>query len=449
MKLKDSFPPEQAPIVRALRPFQKFAAWNASGGVLLFICAVVAMAWANSPWAESYDHFWHTTITIGPEGAAISNSLLHWINDGLMAVFFFVVGLEIKREILVGELSGARKAALPIAAAAGGVVAPALIYAAFNFGSPGIHGWGVPIATDIAFALGVMALLGDRAPAPLKVFLTALAIADDLMAVLVIAVFYTSEIGWMWLGLAGLFLALLFGANMSGARRPLTYAVLGTLLWMAVLKSGVHATIAGVLLAFTIPARQRIDSGAFLRRSHGLLDEFEVASNTEPRDIFHDEQQQAAIHALEQSCEQVQPPLLRFEHELAPWVNFFIMPVFALANAGITFAGAGSGTFLSPISLGVAVGLLLGKPIGITAFAWLVTRAGLADLPAGIRFAQIHAVSWLGGIGFTMSLFIAGLAFRDAAHLMEAKMGIFLASGLAAFTGTMILKRCARARITR
>jgi NhaA family Na+:H+ antiporter len=268
---------EQPPVERIVCPFQDFAHKQSSGGILVIVATVVALVWANSPWGESYAALWHTMLTIGVGEFSLSKDLTHWINDGLMAVFFLVVGLEIKREILVGELSSLRGASLPIAAAVGGAMVPALIYLAINAGAEGAAGWGIPMATDIAFALGVLALLGERAPTGLKVFLTALAIVDDILAVLVIALFYTSEISWCALGVGGLFLTSLVVANLIGVGRTLVYALLGIGLWLAFLLSGVHATIAGVLMALTVPASSFIDPGAFLERSRYVLDRFEKA----------------------------------------------------------------------------------------------------------------------------------------------------------------------------
>jgi NhaA family Na+:H+ antiporter len=367
----------------------------------------------------------------------IAKPLLLWINDGLMAIFFFVVGLEIKREVLAGELSSVRKAAFPVIAAVGGMVVPAGLYVLLNRSGPEARGWGVPMATDIAFALGVLALLGSRAPTSLKIFLTAFAIADDIGAVLVIALFYTESIAWGYLGLAAGCLVLLVALNAGGARRPLTYVVLGLVLWVAFLKSGVHATVAGVLLAMTIPATARIDYPAFLQRGRSVLDQFERADTGDGEAATHSERQ-AALHTLEEACEHVQTPLHRIEHALHPWVTFAIMPVFALANAGVTLGGGGG--VGHPVALGVLLGLVLGKPIGITFFAWLAVRLGLAELPPGITWQHVHGAGWLGGIGFTMALFIAGLAFAGTPYLDTAKLGILSASLVAGVVGFVLLR---------
>lgn len=381
---------------------------EASGGILLIGCMAVALAWANSPWSDSYFHVWHTDPTFGFAGGLLSKPLHFWINDGLMALFFLLVGLEIKRETLVGELASFQKAALPIAAALGGMIVPAGFYALFNQSGPGAAGWGIPMATDIAFALGVLALLGGRVPVSLKVFLCALAITDDIGAVLVIALFYTAQISWISLGVGALFLAALIAANRAGARHPLIYAVLGLGLWLAFLKSGIHATVAGVLLATTIPARDRAGSSAFPAQSES--------------------------------------PMLRFEHALMPWNKYVIMPVFALANAGVVLGAGATRSLVDPISLGVICGLVLGKPIGIVLFSWLATRIRVAAMLDGISWRQILGVGMLGGIGFTMSLFIANLAFGATPALETAKVGILAASLMSALVGAVVLVKGVRQR---
>ena len=394
---------------RLVRPFQEFARMEASGGILLIGCMVVALAWANSPWSDSYFHLWHTDPTFGFAGALLSKPLHFWINDGLMVLFFLLVGLEIKRETLVGELASFQKAALPIAAALGGMIVPAGLYALFNQGGPGAAGWGIPMATDIAFALGVLALLGDRAPVSLKVFLAALAIADDIGAVLVIAFFYTAQISWVSLGVGGLFFVALIAANRAGARHPLIYAVLGLGLWLAFLQSGIHATVAGVLLATTIPARDRVGSSAFPAGG--------------------------------------QSPMLRFEHALMPWNKYVIMPVFALANAGVVLGAGAARSLMDPISVGVICGLVLGKPIGIVLFSWLAMQCRVAAMLDGISWRQILGVGMLGGIGFTMSLFIANLAFGEDPALETAKVGILAASLMSALVGAVVLVKGVRQRV--
>ncbi|HEU4563174.1 MAG TPA: Na+/H+ antiporter NhaA [Gemmatimonadaceae bacterium] len=437
----DTAPPAPARILtRVLRPFQRFAHTESSGGIVLLACTAVALAWANSPWAASYFHLWENEIAIGGSRIGITQSLHHWINDGLMVVFFFVVGLEIKREMLVGELASVRQAALPIMAALGGMLVPAALYATLNAGGPGAPGWGIPMATDIAFALGVLALLGPRVPVALKVFLAALAIVDDIGAVLVIAIFYTSQISLLALGIGAAVLALLVLCNAAGLRHPAVYALLGVVLWVAFLKSGVHATVSGVLLAMTIPSRTRINEDEFLDRTRSLLDEFERACGPETT-VLTNRAQQEAIEGIEIACEQAQAPLLKMEHKLHGIVAFGIMPLFALSNAGVALGGVGGGALTGPVTLGVVLGLVLGKPIGITLFSWAAVRFGLAVLPTGVSWRTLHGVSWLGGIGFTMSLFIAGLAFEGSAMLDAAKVGILAASLIAGTVGWLLLRR--------
>lgn len=420
------------------RPFLAFAAHKTSGGILLIACTALALAWANSPWAGSYAALWHTNFSVSLAGSALSHDLHFWVNDLLMAVFFFVVGLEIKREILVGELASPSQRVLPVLAALGGVVVPALLYSVLNAGGTGAAGWGIPMATDIAFALGVMSILGEKVPLGLKVLLTAIAIVDDIAAVLVIAVFYTARIEWTALAVAGILIALLLGTNFLRVRHPLPYAALGAMLWLAMLHSGIHATIAGVLLAFTIPARTTLRPDDFLARGRTILNHFESAAGS-AKTLLHDEEQQAALKALEEACEQVQSALHRMERALHPWVTFLIMPVFALANAGVAIPGNVAQTLTQPVTIGVILGLVLGKPAGILFTCWIAVRARWASLPAGVSWRHIHGAGWLGGIGFTMSLFVAGLAFGDGPLLTAAKLAILLASMCAGGVGALLL----------
>ncbi|MGI8890136.1 MAG: Na+/H+ antiporter NhaA [Chthoniobacterales bacterium] len=432
--------PGETPIDRMAKPFQEFAKLEASGGMLLIGCPVAALIWANSPWAASYFSLWHTKLTFGFAGRQLSEELHFWINDGLMAIFFLLVGLEIKREALVGELASFKKAALPIVAALGGMLVPAGFYYFFNRTGPGAVGWGVPMATDIAFALGVLALLGDRVPSSLKVFLAALAIADDIGAVLVIAFFYTAQISWISLAVAGAFFVALIFMNRVGVRHPLVYTVLGVGMWLAFLQSGIHATVAGVLLALTIPARRRIDNAAFLARSESILNEFRQADQVNDS-IRASATRSAALSVLAADCQHAEAPMLRFEHALVPWIKHVIMPVFALANAGVAFNAGALAALVSPISIGIIFGLALGKPIGIVAFSWLALQLRLARLPAGVVWRQVVGVGVLGGIGFTMSLFIADLAFGSATELETAKVGILVASVAAGLVGMLILRQ--------
>jgi NhaA family Na+:H+ antiporter len=428
------------PFERLVRPFQEFIAAETSGGIVLVAATIVALIWANSPWAESYFHLWHIELTFGFAGRSLSEPLHFWINDGLMAVFFLLVGLEIKRELLVGELASVRRAALPIAAAVGGMVVPAAIYCLFDHTVPMARGWGIPMATDIAFALGVITLLGDRVPPALRIFLAALAIVDDLGAVLVIALFYTDAISLVSLAIAGVCLFGLIVLNRVGVRHPLGYAILGVALWLAFLQSGVHATVAGVLLAMTIPARQRIRGHAFLARGEEMLAEFRSAEEA-GESTYTSARKSAVLHALAYDCERVQSPMIRFEHALAPWVAYVIMPVFALANAGVALNASGLESLVSPLGLGIVCGLCLGKPIGIFSLSWLVTRLGWASRPANVSWRHIFGAGVLGGIGFTMSLFIAGLAFGATPTLEQSKIGILTASLLCGVTGAVVLSR--------
>jgi NhaA family Na+:H+ antiporter len=421
---------------------QHFMHQSTSIGIILLLTTVVALLFANTEsLAHAYEETLHSYIIVGVYETPyyLKMSALHWINDGLMVIFFFLVGLEIKRELLVGELSNLRAAALPILAAVGGVVVPALIYTAFNYGGPGQDGWGVPMATDIAFAIGVIALLGSRVPFSLKVFLTAIAIVDDLMAVLVIALFYSGSIDLIALGIGFAVLAILFLANTLGFRGTWLYITLGIVVWIAFLFSGVHATIAGVLVAFTVPARNRIDEDAFLKESRELVDAFEKTEFA-PTPMITDERQQSYVIALEKACENVLAPLQKLEHTLHLPVNFLIMPIFAFANAGVAISLSGLEGDNFMIVLGIIFGLVLGKPIGIFGASWLAIRLGITSLPRGVSMVQILGVGMLGGIGFTMSLFVASLGFGEGSELLEAaKLAILFASLVAGVGGFIFL----------
>ncbi len=430
---------------RLARPFQQFARLEVSGGVVLFVFTLVALAWANSPWAESYQHLLHEPFAISLGEHRISYDLHHWINDGLMAIFFFVVGLEIKRELLVGELADPRKALLPIGAAVGGMVVPAAVYWAFNGSGAGAAGWGIPMATDIAFALGVLALVGRGLPDALKVFLVALAIVDDLGAVLVIAIFYTSSLNWSGLGLAALFLAALVLANRGGVRHALVYLLLGIGLWYGFLISGVHATLAGVIAALTVPARVRLQPGRLagvVRKAADRLD----ALDAEGAPAEMDARRYAVISMVRRASEEAKTPLQRFEHLLHPWVAFAVMPIFALFNAGLPLDRSALGALGQPIVLGVGLGLAVGKQIGVFGTTWLLVRSGVARLPPGVDLRHYYGVAWLTGIGFTMSLFIGGLAFGDPALQEQAKLGVLIGSLVSGIGGVVVLGRLVRAQ---
>jgi len=394
--------------------------------------------WANSPWAQSYDALWNTPVVIGLGGLGLAKPLVLWVNDGLMAVFFFVVGLEIKREVLVGELRAPRRAVLPAAAALGGMIVPATIYLALNLDGPGSHGWGIPMATDIAFAIGALALLGSRVPIGLKVFLTALAIVDDLGAVLVIALFYTANLDLTVLGIGLAIFGVMALLAVLRVRWVGLYMLLGVGLWVALLQSGVHATVAGVLAALTIPSTARIDAGRFRGRVRELLDRFEVL-DIDPGAHRLLPEQQEVVYGLATLVEHVESPLHRLEHALHPWVTFAIMPIFALANAGVSIDASLAEVALHPVTLGVVLGLVVGKLVGVLGFAWLAAATGVAELPAGATWRQMTGVAMLAGIGFTMSLFIASLAFGDSPLLDNAKVGILGASALAGLLGSLLL----------
>lgn len=435
--MSERFQPSRAttlPIQTLISPFVRFAKIESASGIVLLASAVAALVWANSPWEQSYHSLWNRQIPVGFGWLVLSETLQQWINDGLMAVFFFLVGLEIKREMLIGELSSLRQAAFPFIAAVGGTLVPAVIYLLTTHGSGAEKGWGIPMATDIAFALGVLTLLGNRVPVSLKIFVTALAIVDDILAVLVIAIFYTSKIQVISLaaGLTGV--ALAFGINLLGVRKPAIYAAVGVVVWVAMLKSGVHATVAGVLLAFTIPARTYIDRDFFVAKCRWLLNTLQDA-------VPNSFQAHAAIHTLEAQCELIESPLHRIEHYLQPWVSFLVMPLFALANAGVRILGNLLPAVTDTVSLGVALGLFIGKPLGISLFAWISAKTRLTAPPSELSWREIIGASWLCGIGFTMSLFIADLAFGSGPLLDTAKIGIIFASLVAGICGSAFFLR--------
>ena len=431
-----NYAPWERTFARILTPFEEFIHRQTTSGMLLMGTTIVALLLANSFMAEAYLHFIHTPMSVRIGSWGISMSLHHWVNDGLMTLFFFVVGMELKREMLVGELADLRQAALPIIAAIGGMVIPALIYFAFNPGGDAARGWGIPMATDIAFAVGVLVLLASRVPKALITFLVALAIADDLGAVLVIALFYTQQLALDWLAGSGVLVLSLFVLNFAGIRRVLPYFVVGALLWYALLQSGVHATLAGVLCAFAIPARSKYDPALFSSRLTELVSRFD-ASHQQGSNIMTNEKLYAVVQTLEKSVRGVQTPLQQLEHVWHLPVAYLVIPIFALFNAGIPLQFGALGDALNhPVMLGVMLGLLLGKFIGITGACWLALHLGIAQLPSGTRFSQIAAVSVLGGIGFTMSIFIAELGFAaQPEYLLMAKTGVLLASLLAGTLG--------------
>jgi Na+:H+ antiporter, NhaA family len=437
------YAPWERAFERVIRPFEEFIHRQTTSGLLLLASTVIALALANSGVAEFYQHLIHLPAAISVGSWRLELTLHGWVNDGLMAFFFFLVGLELKREFLVGELADPRQAALPILAAIGGMVVPALIYLALNAGTDSVRGWGVPMATDIAFAASALVLLAARVPRGLVTFLIALAIVDDLGAVLVIALFYTDNLSLPWLGIAAVLVAVLALFNRSGIRRVIPYFVVAALLWFALLNSGVHATIAGVLGAFSVPARPKYDPRLFSDQVRSMLGRFD-SSYLPGASIMNNEELRAVVQALGSGVVAVQTPLQRLEHIWQMPVAVLVIPVFALFNAGIPLdLAALPGTLSHPVALGVIAGLLLGKFIGVTGVCWLALKTGVAQLPGGTRFGQIAAVSLLAGIGFTMSIFIAELAFANHPdYLIMAKTGVMaasLAGGLAGMTWLWML----------
>ena len=384
---------------KAFGRIQEFIRLETSGGIILMIAAVLAMIIANSPLATAYDAILGTYIKVGIGSFEIAKPAILWINDGLMAIFFFLVGLEIKREVLVGELSSFDKAILPIMAAIGGMAVPGLIYAIINWGTPeNLNGWAIPTATDIAFALGILALIGSRAPVALKIFLLAIAIIDDLGAIVIIAVFYTSQLSINALTISMLGFAAAIVLNRMGVQRTSPYLLVGIVMWVFVLKSGVHATLAGVMIALTIPLKSKNEDEALL---------------------------------------------YKMEHGLHPWVAFLILPIFAFANAGVNFSGIGIGDLLQPLTLGIAVGLFLGKQVGVFIATWIGVKSGVARLPENVTWRHVYGVACLTGVGFTMSLFIGSLAFEAADEMNAVRLGVVLGSILSGLFGYVLLKSAA------
>jgi NhaA family Na+:H+ antiporter len=423
-----------------LVPIARFINNSTTGGIVLFAAAVTALILANSPLKDAYHHFWEHTFSIGFDEYVVSQSLHHWINDGLMSIFFFVIGLELKREIMVGELSKPKNAVLPILAGLGGMAAPALLYLTFNSSGGAFAGWGIPMATDIAFALGILYMLGDRVPVSLKVFLTVLAIVDDLGAVLIIALFYTTEISTMNLLFGGGFLSILIIANLLGVRSTVFYGIVGIGgLWLAFLLSGVHATVAGVIAALTIPANVKIQDKKFVLKMNALTNDFEKSTPNNVTLLTYE--QLHIVDRIRFYSKAALTPLQRLEHAMTPLVAFIVMPVFALANAGITFSGGFAESVVSNVSLGVIAGLVLGKFIGIVAISKILVKLKLAVLPAGLNWRHLYGVAMLAGVGFTMSLFITDLAFIDLEHVIQAKTGIFVGSIISGVGGFLVLRK--------
>jgi len=420
--------------------FGRFLSSQVSGSVILLSCTLIALAWANSPWAETYFAILRTKIGISWGGATYALSVHHWINDGLMVFFFFVVGLEIKRELLVGHLSSTKKAILPVVAALGGMLVPAIIFTVFNAGGEGERGWGIPMATDIAFALGVLVVLGKRVPIELKVFLTAVAIADDLGAVVVIALFYTEAIllDWLLVGLALLALLYFVARVLRVGRLDILWALIISI-WIAVFISGVHATVAGILVALIVPVKPTAEPRRLLDFVQDRIRWLGGNKVTSESMIF-DHYQLEAVVQVEEAARRMQPAGLRLEQYWHPVQAILILPLFALANAGV---GIDRGLFealSSPVGMGVMLGLIVGKQVGIMLFCWLVIGSGKAELPNGVSWHQLWGVSCLTGIGFTMSLFVSELAFESATLIADAKLGTLVASIISAVVGFLVLR---------
>jgi len=436
---------ENTPIETLTEPIQQFIKQEKSGGIVLAISVILAMIIANSPFSHHYFHFFENEIGLQFNGKSFLNySIHHWINDGLMAIFFFVLGLELKKEIIGGELANPRKALLPIGAALGGVIFPAIIYTLLNPTGEMANGWGIPMATDIAFALGVLYLLGKKIPLSLKVFLTALAIVDDLVAVLIIAFFYTSDISFLNLliGLGCVF--IMFIGNRLGIRNILFYAILGIAgVWIAFLLSGVHATIAAVLAAFTIPSDMRIKENAYILNIQEYLTSFKnIDPNNEIPTLT--EEQIHIIGQARKSTKNMIPPLQRLEHAMHPFVTFIIIPIFAFSNAGISLDIDFNQLFSTNVTLGITLGLLVGKVAGIMGVTLLLVKLKIAPFPKGMNITNLFGLSLLAAIGFTMSLFITSLAFTNEIHIIQAKVGVFAASLIGGILGYIILSRKAK-----
>lgn len=435
-----------ASIKRILEPVHRFIHQEYTSGIILLLSVVVAIIWANSPWHESYHHLWETKFSLALGEYKFERPLHVWINDGLMALFFFVIGLELKREFMAGELSSFQKAALPMVAALGGMIVPALIYTFFNHNTDAAGGWGIPMATDIAFALALLSIAGKHIPPGVKVFLSALAVADDLGAVLVIAFFYTAQITLVPLLMGGLLLLLLLLGNRMGIRNSFFYMVVGLAVWYCFLLSGVHATIAGVLVAFTIPARTRINETEYAQNVRTYAADFE--KNIWPETPLTTQVQHHAIEKIKQFSLDAETPLQKIEYALHPWVAFGIMPIFALANAGIVIGGNFFELLLNAVSLGVITGLVAGKFLGVLGFTWVMVRVKWAKLPSRATWYHMTGVAALAGVGFTMSLFITGLAFNSIDLIEKAKYGILIASLIAGVTGLLLLKSRAAKRVS-
>ncbi|MDO9136376.1 MAG: Na+/H+ antiporter NhaA [Lutibacter sp.] len=417
----------------------QFIHLQTTASLLLFAFSIFAVVWANSPYGNFYEQFWRYKLAIGFVNTDfyLEKSLILWINDGLMAIFFFVIGLEIKREVLVGELTTLRKASLPIFAAIGGMAFPVMIFFLFNQGKVGGEGWGIPMATDIAFTLGILKLLGDRVPLGLKIFLTAFAIVDDIGAVLVIAIFYSANIQWDLITYALLIVGTLGFLSYKHVYSKYFFFILGFVVWLLFLKSGIHPTIAGILLAFTIPMYREIKLSEYERELNVQLQIFKNCKYKNPKLL--NKKQLEVVDEIESICAKVQSPLQQLEYSLHGWVSYVIMPIFALANAGVVLSFSGLEN-TSHIILSIAMALVFGNTIGIMLLSYIAIKFKFADLPKGVKYKELLGVSILGGLGFTMSLFITNLAYADEAFIAAAKMGVILGSLVAGFLGYMVLR---------
>lgn len=420
-------------------PLSKFIKLETSSSIILFVATVAALIMANSPLSDVYIDFWNNYITISLPGFELSKPVLKWINDGLMVVFFFLIGLEIKREFVLGELNNFKKASLPIFAAIGGMILPALLFFTLNYGKPGSQGWGIPIATDIAFTLGILQLLGKKVPLSLKVFLMAFAIIDDLGAVMVIALFYSSNLVWSYIGIGLVIIAFLIFLSLRGFYSKYFFFLMGVVVWVLFLKSGIHTTIAGVLLAFTIPLKGKTSAKSFYFEAKEALDVFITDSNkNEYETNILTKNQLDAIDELEDLAEKTAPPLQYLEHSLHGWVSYLIMPLFAFANAGVVFSFGGESNI--SLSSNIAISMVLGKAIGIFLFSFMSIKFKISELPNDVSLMMLAGVSILGGLGFTMSLFINGLAYTDPIFIDAAKMGVLIGSLIAGILGYIILR---------
>lgn len=418
-------------------PFQKFVRIESLSGILLFGATVLALILANSPLAEQFQSLWQFKMGISTSGFELVKPLILWINDGLMAIFFFLIGLEIKRELLIGELNSVKKASFPLFAAIGGMLVPVLFFLVLNKNPENSHAWGIPMATDIAFSLAILKLLGKRVPLGLKIFLTAFAIVDDLGAVMVIALFYSETINWALVAIALVLLAILFFLAYRRIYAKVLILLFGVVIWVLFLKAGIHPTIAGVLLAFTIPIRQRIGVKVYVDKLCNIVDD--IKESCIPDTPLLTKQQIEDIDELEDWTEKVQSPLQHLEHRLHNWIAFLIMPLFALSNSGVSFQGGGN---LDSVLGGILViSLVFGKLIGVTLFSWLGIKLGVAELPEGVNFKQVIGIALLAGVGFTMSIFVANLAFQDSPLVLDsAKAGILVGSLVAGILGYVVLR---------